>query len=217
MAARQVAKPEIGDPNADTIFHAITDRFEHTANLAIDSLSQDNAEADRRHRVQSRNPCSLTVEKDSAQQFRRECGIPRAIQSHFVFLLNFETWMRQALRENSIVCQKEQTFGLCVQTPDVEQPREFCRQQIKNRIAHVRISPSGNESCGLVQHDGERGGKVNKFAIHLDVVARAGLCAEVSAGLTIDSDPACGDQFVAMPARSDTRSGEIAIKTHGAF
>src|SRR5512132_3222126 len=94
MTARQVAKPKISEANADQIFDAITNGFEHTANLAIDSLSQDNAQADGRHGVESRNPCSLTVEKNSAQQFRRESGVPQAIQCHFVFLLNFVTWMR---------------------------------------------------------------------------------------------------------------------------
>jgi hypothetical protein len=65
-----------------------------------------------------------------------------------------------------------------------------------------------------VQHDGERRRDVNKFAIHLDVVAAARLRAEVGAGFTVDSDPARGDQFIAMPARSDTGSGEEAIKAH---
>jgi hypothetical protein len=100
---------------------------------------------------------------------------------------------------------------LCVQAPNVEQPREFCRQQIKNSITHVPISPGGNESGGLVQHDGQWRRDVNKFAIHLDVVAPAGLRTEVSAGFTVDSDPARRDQFIAMPTRSDTRSGEEAI------
>ena len=45
----------------------------------------------------------------------------------------------------------------------------------------------------------------------------AGLRADVSAGLTVDSDPARRDQFIAMPTRSDTRSGEEAIKAHGAL
>jgi len=46
MTARQVAKPKISDANANEIFDAITNGFEHTANLPIDSLSQDNAQAD---------------------------------------------------------------------------------------------------------------------------------------------------------------------------
>jgi len=94
MTARQAAKPKISDANADEIFHSITNGFKHTTNLAIDSLSQDNAQANGGHGVESRNPCSLTVEKNSAQQFRRKFGVPRAIQCHFIFLLNFVTWMR---------------------------------------------------------------------------------------------------------------------------
>lgn len=211
MAARQVAKSKVSDANSNETFYPIPNGFEHTTNLAIDSLSQHNAEADRRYGVESRYPCSLAIEKDSAQQLRRECGVPGAIQCHFVFFLNLVTWMRQALCEISVVCEKKQTFCLCIQTPNVEQPREFCRQQIKNSIAHVRISPGRNESGGLVQHDGEWRRDVNKFAIHLDVVAPAGLRAEVSAGFTVDSDPARRDQFIAMPTRSDTRSGEEAI------
>src|SRR5689334_18833185 len=89
MTARQVAKPKISDANANEIFDAITNGFKHTANLAIDSLSQNNAQADGRHRVESRDLCSLTIEKNSAQQFRRKFGVPRAVQCHFIFLFNF--------------------------------------------------------------------------------------------------------------------------------
>src|SRR6476619_7908386 len=214
MTARQVAKAKISDANANELFDAITNGFKHTADLAIDSLSQDNAQANGRHGVESRNLCSLTIKKNSTQQFRREFGIPRAIQCHFVFLFNFVTWMRQALCEISVICEKKQTFGLCVKASNVEEPREFRRQQIKNSIAHVRISPGRNESGGLVQHDGEWRRDVDTFAIPLDVVPPAGLRAEVSAGFTVDSDPARRDQFIAMPTRSDTRGGEEAIQAH---
>jgi hypothetical protein len=94
MTARQVAEAKIRDANAVEVFHAITNGFKHTANLAINSLSQNNAQPDGRHGVKSRNLCSLTIEKNSAQQFRRKFGIPRAIQCHFVFLLNFVTRVR---------------------------------------------------------------------------------------------------------------------------
>jgi hypothetical protein len=211
MSTRQIAKPEVGDPNADKIFDAIIDGFKHSANLAIDSLSQDNAQPDGGHGVKSRDPCSLAVEKNPAQQFRRESRIPWPIQCDLVFLLDFVAWMGKPLREIAIICEEKQTFGWCVQTPDVEQPREFCREQIENSVAHVRISPGRNKSGGLVQHDGERRGEMNKFAIHLDVVARVGLCAEVSTRFTVDSDQSRRDQFIAVPARSDTGRGEETI------
>jgi hypothetical protein len=214
MTAREVAKPKITHPYADKMFNVISNGFEHAANLAIDSLSQDNAQADGRHGVESRNPCSLTVEKDSAHQFRRERGIPRPIQCYLVFLLDFVTRMRKPLCEIAVVCEKQQTFGLCIQTPDVEQGREFSRQQIKDGVAYVGISPGRNESGGFVQHDGERRRDVNKFAIHLHVVARVGLHAEVNTGFTVDSDPPGRDQFIAVPTRSDTGSGEEAVQAH---
>lgn len=53
---------------------------------------------------------------------------------------------------------------------------------------------------------------MDQFAIHLDVVASVGFCAEVSTNLTVDSDLTGRDQFIAMPARSQTRGGEEAIK-----
>jgi hypothetical protein len=214
MTARQIAKPKISDANANETFDAIADGFKHTANLSIDSLSQYNSEADWRYGVQSRHLCSFAVEKDSAQQFRRERGVPRTIQSHFVFLLNLVTRMRQALCEISITCEKNQTFALRIQSPNVEQPREFCRQQIKNSIAHMRIFAGGYESGGLVQHDGERWRNVNDFSVHLDVVADVWLHAEVSTGFTVDGDLARCDQFIAMPPRSDTGRGKETIKAH---
>src|SRR5262249_59885091 len=106
---------------------------------------------------------------------------------------------------------KKQTFAWRVQPPNVEQPREFCREQIKNSIACVRIFSGRNESGGLVQHDGERWRGVNKFAVHLNMVARVGLRAEVSTGFTVDGDASSRDQFITVPARSDTRSGEETV------
>ena len=47
--------------NVENFLHVMADLFEHPANLAIDSLSQDNAQAHRRQGVESRNPCSLAV------------------------------------------------------------------------------------------------------------------------------------------------------------
>ena len=78
----------------------------------------------------------------------------------------------------------------------------------------MRISPSGDESGGLMEHDGERRGDPNKFAIHFDVIATAGLRPEVRAGFTVDSDSPRRDQFIAIPARSDTGCGEKTVEAH---
>jgi hypothetical protein len=51
MPARQFAKPKITDSNPDKMFHVISDRFEHAANLTIDSLPQHHAQTRRRDQV----------------------------------------------------------------------------------------------------------------------------------------------------------------------
>src|SRR5215471_1565398 len=97
MPPRQITQPKITDSNAEKMFDVISDGSKHPANLTLDSLQQYNAQKRRRHRVQSRNSGSLTFEKNSAQQFGRERSVPRPIQCHFVLLLDFVTWMGEAL------------------------------------------------------------------------------------------------------------------------
>jgi hypothetical protein len=121
MSARQITQPKITDSNTQKMLHSVSDRSKHPANLPLDSLQQYNAQKRRRHGVQSRNSGSLTIEGNSAQQFRRERGIPRPIQCHFVFLLDLVTWMGESLGKLAVICEEKQALGLCIQTPDVEQ------------------------------------------------------------------------------------------------
>ena len=76
------------------------------------------------------------------------------------------------------------------------------------------ISPGGNESGGLMQHDSERRSNVNQFAVDFNVIAYAGLRTEVGARLAVNRNLAGRDQFIAMPARSKTGRGEEPIKAH---
>ena len=96
--------------------------------------------------------------------------------------------MREALRKLAIICNKKQAFSLGVQTSNIEQPRKFCREQVKDSVADVRIFPGRNEPGGFMQHDGERRANVDKFAIHLDVIARPRLRAEIGADRAVDRD-----------------------------
>jgi len=139
MPGWQIAEPKISNSNTEKIFDAVSNGFKHTANLAIYSLSQNDAQTHRRDGVKSRNFRPLAIEKNSAQQFRRQGCIPRPIQCHLIFLLDFVTWMGKSLRQVAIICEKKQPFSLRVQAPNIEETREFFRKQIKDSIASVRI------------------------------------------------------------------------------
>jgi hypothetical protein len=188
MPARQIAKPKIADSNTDKMLHVISDRLEHAANLTIDSLPQHDAQTRRRDGLQPHNLCSLITEMNPAQQSWRECRIPRLTQGHLVFLFDLETWMREALRNFAIIGDKKQTLSLGVKTTDIEEPRKFWRKQIKDSVADVRIFPGRHEPGGLMQHNGEQRSNTDKFAVHLDVIARPRLHTKISTDFTVNGD-----------------------------
>jgi len=125
MPAWQIAEPKISDSNTEKMFDAVSNGFKHPANLAIYSLSQHNAQTRRRYGMKSRNFRPLAIEKNSAQQFRRERWIPRAIHRHLIFLVDLVTRVGKPLREFAISCEEKQTFSLRVQTADVEEAGKF--------------------------------------------------------------------------------------------
>jgi hypothetical protein len=214
VPARQIGKPKLADSNAEKMFDAVANGFKHAANLPIYSLPKDNAQFRGRDRADLCNLRSLSIEKNSAHQFRRECWVPRPIQPQLIFLVDFITRVAQPLGEVAIICEKKETLSLRVQTPDVEQPGKFQWKQIKDRVARVLIFSGRNKSGRFVQHDGKRRSKTNKFAIDFDVVVRTRLCAEVCADFPVDGNPTRRDQLIAMSARSDAGGGEKAIEAH---
>jgi len=104
--------------------------------------------------MKSRDSGSLAIQKNSPQQFRRECRVPRPIQGQLVFLVGLITRVGKPLREFAIICEKKQTLSLRVQTPDIEEPGKFLWKQIKDSVARMLIFSGRNKSRGFVQHDG---------------------------------------------------------------
>jgi hypothetical protein len=106
----------------------------------------------------------------------------------------------ELLRQFAVICQKQQTLSLRVQTSDCEEVGKFFWYEIKDGITRVRILSSRNESGGFIQHDRKCRSGVNKLIINFDVVARPWLCTEVCANFAIDCDATGSDQLIAVPA-----------------
>ena len=101
--------------------------------------------------------------------------------------------MSEALGQIAVVGEKEKPFSLCVEPADAEKPGKFCRQQVEDRVAGVKIFSSRNEPRRLVQHDCQRRIDTHHFAIHFHVIGYARLHAEVSANLPINGDAPRGN------------------------
>jgi hypothetical protein len=112
MPARQIGKPKISYSNTAKAFDAISNGFEHPANLPIDSLPQHDAQTRWRDRVKALKFCALAIERNSAQQFVSTLRIPWPIQRDLIFLVDLEARVGESLRQFAVVRQKEQPFSL---------------------------------------------------------------------------------------------------------
>lgn len=212
MTLGQIPEPQFSNSRPDKFFHFITKCLEHPPNLSIDPLTQNNPQACRCQRPDSRHLGSLAIEKNSPKQFGCQRRIPRSVQRHLVFLIHFVTRMAQVLGQFAIARKNKQSFRGCVEPSDIEKPRKFCGKKIENYVARVRIAAGRNETGRFMQDDGERGCDMEHATIHLYVVTLPRLGAEIRAALTIYRDvPAC-DKFVAMTARTDTGRREETIQ-----
>src|SRR5213080_2175611 len=72
MSVRQIGKSKISESNTDKMFDATPNRFKHPPDLPVYSLTQHNPQTGGRDGVESLNFGSFTVQKNSAQYFRRE-------------------------------------------------------------------------------------------------------------------------------------------------
>ena len=125
---------------------------------------------------------------------------------------DFMPRMCEPLRKVAVVRENEEPFALRVETANIEEPRQFCRQEIEDGVARVRILTSGDEAFRFVQENVEKPlGWPNEFAVDFDVIAFARLRAEIRAGLTVYCDATSRDQFIAMSARANAGGRKEAI------
>ena len=97
MPGRQIAERKISDSNAEKSFDAVSNSLEHSPNLPVYSLPQDNAKTRRRDGAKPRNFRALSIKKDPALEPWSERRIPRSIQRDLIFLVDLETGVGKPL------------------------------------------------------------------------------------------------------------------------
>jgi hypothetical protein len=123
--------------------------------------------------------------------------------------------MGEPLSQIPIVGQEQQAFTPRIETADVEKPYKIGRQQIKDRVAGVRITTGRNKTGGFMKCNRQLALNVHQSPVYFDMVPVAGLRAEISADLPVNRDPPGGDQLIALAPRSNSRGGQKTIQPHG--
>jgi hypothetical protein len=62
MAARHIAEAQVADAGANEPFHFVADLVKHAANLAVQTLLQDDAQPGGPDRLQAREPGAFAIE-----------------------------------------------------------------------------------------------------------------------------------------------------------
>ena len=211
MSSRQVAQAQMTDANPNEFFDLVSQLVKHATDLPVDSLTQDHAHARRPDRLHLFHPSVFSVERHPGQQFRHERRIPRTIECHFVFLFNFGARMRQAVRKIAIVRQDEKSFGLRIESANIEKARELRRQKIENRVARIGIGARRDEAGRFMQDEVELALAVHELTSDFDMITFGRLRAEVGADATVDCNAPIGNQLVAMPPRTDAGRSEETV------
>lgn len=158
---------------------------------------------------------AFAIEKNPAVHFLGQGWIPEFVERDFVFLFDFEAGMGQLLGEVAIAGEKEQSFALCIETPDVEEPGKLWRQQIVNRVGGVRIAPGRNKTRRFMQDNRQDRFRPNESMIHLHVVIASDLGAKIGRRLPVHGHAPGRDQLIAMSSRAEPGRGEETVETHG--
>jgi hypothetical protein len=193
MSTWQIAKSQIADARAHESLHIVADFVKHSPDLAVDPLSQNDSDARWSDRLEPRDLRSFTIEKNTAQQFRRQCRVPPVIECHFVFLFALVARMGESLCEVAIIRENEKPLALRVETAYVKESWKFWGKKIEDGIACVRIVASRDEAARFVQNNMQRSLDPNDFAIDFDVVPLGRLRAKIGAELTVNRDAASRD------------------------
>jgi hypothetical protein len=101
--------------------------------------------------------------------------------------------MGESLSEIAVVGEEDKTFGLRIETANIEETGKFSGQKIEDGVASMHIFSRRGEARRLMQHDGKQWSGMNQFAVHFDMIARGWLRAEISADLAVDRDAVRGN------------------------
>ena len=197
----------------------VVDGCEHTAHLALPSLTYGDLDPRRCCGVQSPNPGRsrhAIFERHSGFQ-KVECMATGAsLDGDLVELLDVKAWVKQTVCEISIGREEKSTGRVAVEATDREQTGRLARNEFSDGRATLRVTHRGHVTGGLVQHEICRlrrqgdDAVVDLDHVHQRIHARS----ELTHDTTVDPHPTGRHEVFAAATRCDTRAGKKTLQSH---
>ncbi len=145
-----------------------------------------------------------------------ECVCTRLpLDESLVDLLDLVAWMGKLVCQSTVVRQQQRSGRVGVEPADGNDAGGM-GDQTDDRRAALRIAGRRDDPGRLVQEDVGEGLQDDTSLIDLHPVATPDLRGELSRG-TVDPDPPRLDQLVGTAARSDPRTRQEHVQSHGSL
>lgn len=125
--------------------------LEHSPNLPVHTLCEHDSQASRASEACVCYPRNFAIEPSPAGEVLRDLGGSGPVEGDLVFLLGLPAGVGELLRKLAVISQKKQAFARGVESSDVKHLRVLWRQEVKDRVARVRIASRADKPCWLVQ------------------------------------------------------------------
>lgn len=200
-AARKSAEANRADRDAFEECHLFADRGEHTANLAVFALRDDDLqladavlELDQFDLAARR--LDAVVEHHALAKLREFVLGHLAVDVDEIGLFHFVAGVSQSVDRVAVVGQKKQSLGVVIQPADGHEMRYFeIFEIVVNGLAPLFVTARSHAALGLVEHDVfELGDGADDLAVHRDDVAVPDRGAEGGDEFVVDLDSAVRDQ-----------------------
>ena len=216
LPRQEVAEGELSDRDTLELMDLVPEVREHAADLAVLPFVEDHLEDGAllvlRFHMDMLGPGHPLRQADAAAELVDgvRSGDPRHLNE--VFLLDAIPGMGEEIGQLTVVGDEDQPFAHSVEPADGEQPL-LARDEIDDARPAVGVEVRGHHADRLGEHVDNALRVGEPLAIDPDLLAEgidAG--AEFRDHLAVDLDPACRDQFFAVPPAAEPGRREHLLK-----
>ena len=147
--------------------------------------------------------------------FSRWAGSNGRFETDLVFLLDFETRMRQREREFAVVGHEQKALAFEVEPADMEDAWPVLRQQVEDGFASAFVLRRADDTGRFVKERGQRRLRLQHAASDFHGILRTDFRRQFRDDAPIDLHPTGTDEFFDAAARAESGGGKKTIQAHG--
>jgi len=207
----ELAELDHADAHAAEIGDLVAHFVQHQADLALESLAENDAQAQALELLDFLHLRPATLDMETAQQFLAMLGIERLIDADLVLLVDLVPWMGQREGKIAVIRDDEHSFAVLVEAPDMKDARPAGGQKFVDGLAVVLIIRGDDITARLVENSVNGGLRADDAISDLDHILGVHLSGQILHEMPIDPHAAAADELLHISAGAQSSGGKITI------